>query len=127
MILSLACTFLSKAKLPLEYWNYTVKHVVDCKNTILHGTKNQVPYEILYGKKSSHLSHLKPFGSRMHFHPNVKNLKTFEEKIIEGLNLRHEGGGMYQKLTKEVALRNKHTMPRNSSSLDLRYLTERKV
>ena len=100
VILSLARTCLSQANLPFKYWNYAVKHVVDCKNSVPHSTTKQVPHEVMFGNKSSNLVHLKPFGCRMNYQPNKARLPTFEKRAHLGLCLYHEGGGVYQVLTR---------------------------
>lgn len=44
----------------------------------------------------------------MHFGPKRKKLPAFQERLQTGLCLYHQGGGVYQVLTREGVLRTKH-------------------
>lgn len=86
-----------------------MKHVVDCINIVPYGTKYQVPFKIIYRKKSLYLFHFKTFRCKIYFRPKKKTLKTFWERLTDDHNLHHEGGDVYQGLAKEGVCRTKHT------------------
>ena len=100
VIVALARKFLSQANLPFKYWNYAVRHVVDCKNAVPHSTTKKVPHEAMFERKPTNLVHVKTFGSRMHYQLNKAKLPTFQERAQIVLCLLHEGGGVYHVLTR---------------------------
>lgn len=108
VILELASTCLSQAKLPFKFWNYAVRHVDDCKNSVPHSMTKKVPSEVIFQKKPSNLTHIKPFGCRMHYQPKEPRQPTFQERARIGLNFYHGGGGVFHVLTREGVLRTKH-------------------
>ena len=108
VILSLARTCLSQAKIPFRYWSYAVQHVVDCKNAVPHSTTKEVPQKVLFGHKSSDLVYTKPFGCLMHSQPTKPRLPTFAERVQDGLCLLHQGGGVYLVLIRGGVIRTKH-------------------
>ena len=68
----------------------------------------KVPYEVLFGHPSPNLVHIKPFGCRVYYRPNMAKIPTFQERVRDGLWLRHEGSGIYHILTSTGILRTKH-------------------
>ena len=96
------------SKLPEIYWNYSLKHVTNCRNIVANKKTTKIPYEIVFGKPSPDLSHIKPFGCRVEFRPPVKKLKTFEPRSENGINLCHESGGIYRIETRTGIGHTKH-------------------
>lgn len=107
-VLSLARTCLQESKIPEKYWSYAVRHVVDCRNFVRHQGADKSPFEILFGRPSTDLTHIRPFGCHMVCRPPGKKLGTFSPRAVDGLCLYHESGGLYQVLTAEVVVRSKH-------------------
>lgn len=114
-ILGLARTCLAQAKLPLQYWEYAVKHVADCKNSVRHSVKNKAPCAALYGCKPAGLHYLRPFGCAVAYRPCVKQQRTFAPRVHDGICLYHEGGGVFQVLTEDGVVRTKHARPMEGS------------
>ena len=107
-IVANARTCLQQAKLPEMYWDYAVRHVVDCRNAIPNDRTSLTSHKVLFGTAAPYLSHLRPFGFRMLYRPVVPKLRTFSPRAEEGLCLYHEGGGVYNILDGELIVRTKH-------------------
>lgn len=95
----------------MKYWNYTVQHVVGCKHAVPHSTTSKIPHEVLLDRTSPQLVHLKPFGCVMHHQPPKPRLPTFNERVKDVLGLYHEGGVLYQVLTRTGVVKTKHVRP----------------
>lgn len=108
IILSLASLCLHQAKLPMRYWEFALKHVADCQNFVPNSVTEQVPFETVFARAPSDISHLKPYGCRVLFRPAAKTLDTFAPHLIEGLCLFHEGGGVYRVLSDSGTVWTKH-------------------
>ena len=58
-----------------EYWTYALRHATYLKNRLPHSALNMVtPYEIVNNEKPD-LSHLRVFGSRVHYQKQKKGMK----------------------------------------------------
>lgn len=99
---------LIQSKLPNSYWNYVIRHVTDCRNFVPHSGTKKIPFEVVFGKPSTDVRHIRPFGCRVEFRPPVKKLRTFESRTDTGIHLFHEGGGIYHIETKNGIVRTKH-------------------
>ena len=53
----------------------------------------------LHGTIPRYIKHLRPLGSHVTSKPKSKELKTFGQRVWEGLNLLHDDGGVYRILT----------------------------
>lgn len=67
-----------------------------------------MPYEVLYGHKSSELKHTRPFGYRFLYHPVANKLSSFAPSLDEGLYLGQCRGGVYYVLTRHGVVRTRH-------------------
>lgn len=108
IILSMARTVLSQAAFPEKFWHYAVRHVTECRNHVRHSVTKSVPHITVFGTRSRELTHIRPFGCRVLYRPAVKQLSTFEPRVRDGVNLHHEGGGLYRILTADGIVRTKH-------------------
>lgn len=98
---------LKQSKLPLPYWNYALRHVTNCQNLLPHST-TKTPYEIVHGNTSLEIIHLTPFGCRVEFFTMTKNIGTFSPRTENGIDLYHEGGGVYKFETSTWTIQTKH-------------------
>lgn len=108
VILSIVRSCLVQSKLDQSYWNYALRHATDCRNFVPHSKTGKTPYEIIFGQQSPNLRHMRPFGCRSEFRPNAKRIDVFGPRVQSGLNMFHEGGGVYHILTCEGVVRTKH-------------------
>lgn len=108
VLLSSIRSCLQKAKLPMTYWNYALRHVTDSRNVLPVSGTGKTPYEIVFGVPSPNVRHMRPFGCRVEFRPNVKRIEVFESRVQEGIHLFHEGGGVYNIQTADETIRTKH-------------------
>ena len=79
-----------QSKLPQSYWNFALRHVIDCKNAVPHSKTKKAPYEVLFGKRNGNVRHFRTFGCKVSFKPTSRRSKTFAPIMEDGLNLYHE-------------------------------------
>ena len=108
LLLSSIRSCLQKAKLPTNYWNYALRHVTDSRNVLPVSGTGKRPFEIVFGGPSPNVRHMRPFGCRIEFRPNVKRIGVFDPRVQEGIHLFHEGGGIYHVQTHDGTIRTKH-------------------
>ena len=124
VLLSSVRSCIIQAKLPKSYWNYALRHVTDCRNVLPHSGTNKIPYEVVFGHQSNDVHHIRPFGCRVEFLPTTKKISPFSPRTDTGINLFHEGGGIYRIDTKDKHVRTKHVnfieneFPGSISNLD---------
>lgn len=106
-LIALARTCLQESRLPVQYWSYAVQHVANCTDMV-PGKKGKAPYEVLFGRPSPSIRQIRLFGCHMLCRPSGKKIDTFKPRAINGLNLYHEGGGVYRVLTVDNIRRTKH-------------------
>lgn len=81
---------------------------MDCRNILPHSVTKKTPYEIVFGYVSNDARHIRPFGCRIEFHPPANKISTFNSRTDDGINLFHEGGGIYRIETSDGTVRTKH-------------------
>lgn len=95
IILSLGRNCLSEAALPFDYWKYAIRHVEDCKNSVVCSATEKIPHEVLYGEPYPYLHHIKPFRCHSFCQGPVTKLKMFEDRSYSGVFLMNGAGGAY--------------------------------
>lgn len=73
---------LLESKLPVRYWNYALRDSADGKKTPPNKETTRMSFEVVYGKPSLDVHHIRPSGCLVEFSPPVKELKTFEPTCV---------------------------------------------
>lgn len=89
-------TCLIQSKLPFPYWNYAPRHITDCQNVSPRTTTKKVPYEVMCGKTSPEIHHVRPFRCRIEFFTMIEKIGTISPRTENRINLFHKGGGVYR-------------------------------
>lgn len=101
-------SYLIQSKLSKSYFNYALRHVMDCRKVVPHRKPKQTHFELLFGKLSTEVLHIRTFCCCVEFRPRSKQIGRFESRIESEFNLFYEGGVIYRIKTERWTVRTEH-------------------
>lgn len=99
---------LIKFNLSNSYWVYALRYVTEFRNVLLHSATKRAPFDILFGKKSIDVRHIRRLGCRAEFCRPLKKLETFSSQTKNVVHLFYEGGVIYPIEISNGTVRTKH-------------------
>lgn len=86
------------------------------QNVLPHRATIRAPFDIVFGKKSTEVRHIRPFECRAAFSPPIKNRATVSSQTENRIHVFHEVGVIYL-----IETSNETVIPKNVKFVESKF------
>lgn len=104
IILSLTRTVFGQGNLPVKYCPEAVENVFQAKKIVPHPTTKVIPYGIMFGDQSPHVTYIRIFGGLARYHRYFNRFTAIEKRLQDFILLCHVQGDFFKMLTAKTSI-----------------------